>query len=726
MRSHRLTGLLVLFLVGTSCSRKSPETPKAAPSYPGAPVFLIVIDTLRSDHLPFYGYAGVETPALSALRQESILFEKAYSHVPLTLPAHASLFTGTLPAVHGVLDNGGYRIEASIPTLAERLKQQGYATGGAVSAIVLTGTSGISRGFDFYQDSIEPAALGRPMNEVQRAGDETADLLIQWLDGVKQDKIFGFLHLYEPHAPYEPREPFRSRYPNPYDGEVAASDAIVGTFLEHLKKTGLYDRSLIVFLSDHGEGLGDHGEDEHGVFLYRESIQVPLLVKLPRRDGEEKPALAGTSVPVPVQLIDVVTTIGKTLAISGFQPPPETLSIVDLASGARPPERRILAETFFPKIRFGWSELRSLVDGRWQYIEAPRPEFYDLEKDPGQRNNLVDGRPDPLRSMKIELEKRKTAFRAPQAVDPDHARKLASLGYLSMTSSPTGGPAPDPKDEIATLQLLKEGLGLARAGRFHESTQTFEKLLARNPRIVDAWEAYAQGLIQTGRPEKALEAIRKTVELSPPDRTNYLLSVANVCMQIGRFDEALANADLAIARGDTGGHEVKARAYLAKNNLVRAEAEARRSIESKRTRKRSYLVLADIEARRGNLGKALEITEQVKALVGERGLADLAGIHFLRGNILARMSRLPEAEAEFAEEVKNFPWYVDAWQALAMAHASQNRVPEAKKTIDEMVRTNGSPQAYAVAVRTLTILGDTAGASAYRSEGARKNPRLGR
>jgi tetratricopeptide (TPR) repeat protein len=431
-------------------------------------------------------------------------------------------------------------------------------------------------------------------------------------------------------------------------------------------------------------------------------------------------------VPVPVQLIDVVTTIGKTLSIPGFQPPPETLSIVDLASGAGPPERRILAETFFPKIRFGWSELRSLLDGRWQYIEAPRPEFYDLEKDPGQRSNLVDGRPDPLRSMKVELEKRKTAFKAPQSVDPDHARKLASLGYLSMTSSPTGGPAPDPKDEIATLQLLKEGLGLARAGRFHDSTKALEKLLTRNPRIVDAWESYAQGLVQTGRPEKALEAIRKTVELSPPDRTNYLLSVANVCMQIGRFDEALEHADLAVSRGDTGGHEIKARAYLAKSDLVRAEAEARRSIESKRTRKRSYLVLADIEARRGNLGKALEITEQVKALVGERGLADLAGIHFLRGNVLARMSRLPEAEAEFAEEVKNFPWYVDAWQALAMAHASQNRGPEAKKTIDEMVRTNGSPQAYAVAIRTLTILGDTAGASRYRSEGARKYPRFGR
>ena len=598
-RSAFLAGLLLLCLLGSSCSRKGPGSRGAAPTHPGAPLFLIVVDTLRSDHLPFYGYHGVETPALSALRQDAILFEKAYSHVPLTLPAHASLLTGTLPAIHGVLDNGGYRLDPSVPTLAEMLKQQGYATGAAVSSIVLAGTSGISRGFDFYDDAIEPSSPGQPVGYVRRAGDETAVLLIKWLDGVKQTRVFGFLHLYEPHAPCEPKEPFRSRYPNPYDGEVATADAIVGTFLDHLKKSGLYDRSMIVFLSDHGEGLGDHGESEHGVFLYRESIQVPLLVKLPKRDGEAKPALAGTSVSVPVQLIDVVTTIGKTLAVPGFHPPPETLSLIELASGARPPERRILAETFYPRIRFGWSELRSLVDGRWQYIEAPRPELYDLAKDPGERSNLVDGKPDPLRSMKVELEKRKTAFKAPQSVDPEHAKKLASLGYLSMTSSPTGGPAPDPKDEIATLQLLKEGLGLAAAGRFRESTETFEKLLARNPRIVDAWESYAQGLVQTGRPEKALEAIRKTVELSPPDRTNYLLSAANVCMQIGRFDEALEDADLAVSRGDTGGHEVKARAYLAKNDLVRAEAEARQSIESKKTRKRSYLVLADVEARRG-------------------------------------------------------------------------------------------------------------------------------
>ncbi len=711
------------FLFLASCSRKEAGGVKPAPVFSGAPCFIIVVDTLRSDRLPFYGYTNVETPALSALRQDAILFEKAYSHVPLTLPAHASLFTGTLPAVHGVLDNGGYQLNPSLPTMASSLKEAGYTTGAAVSSVVLTGASGISRGFDVYEDTIEPEFPGQPVNRVQRSGDETASLLVRWLSEVKNEKVFGFLHLYEPHTPYEPKEPFRSKFQDPYDGEVATADAIAGFFLDELKRRGLYDRSLIIFLSDHGEGLGEHGEAEHGIFVYRESIQVPLLVKLPRAPGEEKPAFAGHSVAVPVQLIDLLPTVAKVLAVPGLPKLPDAVSLVDLAAGEKPPERRIFAETFFPKIRFGWSELRTLLDGRWQYIEAPKPEFYDLEKDPRGLNNLAGEKPGPLRSMKVDLEKRRTAFKAPDAVDPEHARKLASLGYLSMTSAPSEGPAPDPKDEIGTLTALKEGLGLAKAGRFEESVKVLEALLSKNPRIVDAWESYAQSLVQVGRKEDALAAIKKTVELSPPDRTNYLLAVANIALQIGQPDVALEHAGLAIARGDTGGHEVRARAYLAKNDITRAEAEARKSIETRKTRKRSYLVLADIEARQGRFKEALEITEEVRQMAGERGLLDLAGFHFLRGNLLGRLNRFDEAEAEFKMEVEKFPRYLPGWQALAMIRASRNRMPEAKAVLSEMVRVVASPDAYAAAIEVSNRIGDQAGAAAFVAEARKRYPR---
>ncbi len=729
LRPGRPLACALALLLATACGRAKPTLQDLR--FPDAPVVLISVDTLRSDRLPMYGYAKGETPALDVLRKDSVLFERAYAHVPLTLPSHASLFTGALPSVTGVLDNGGYRLEPSLPTLAEILKKQGYATGGAVSTIVMAGASGLSRGFDFYDDAIEPSEPGQAANRVQRPGDESAKLLLDWLDrgksekGEKNEKVFAFLHLYEPHAPYEPREPFRSRLADPYDGEVATADSIVGEFLGELKKRGLYEKALVVFLSDHGEGLGDHGESEHGVFLYREAIQVPLLVKLPSRPGEPPP-LAGGKVAAVVQLVDVLPTIAKAVGVPGFVPAPGCVSLLDLAAGGKGPDRRAYAETFFPRIRFGWSELRSLVDGRWQYIEAPKPELYDLESDPGELKNLVAEKSDPLRSMKADLEKRSSAFKAPEAVDAEQAKKLASLGYLTMASAPKGGPLPDPKDEIATLQLLKEGLGLSKGGRYAEAAEVLKRLLERNPRIVDAWEAYAQALVQMGRRDEALAAIRKTVELSPPDRTNYLISVANVCLQIGRPDEALANADLALSRGDTGAHEVKARAYLAKDDSAKAEAEAKASIASGPKRKRSYLVLAEVEARRGNFAAALEITDRVRASVGEEGLRDLAGYHYLRGNVLGRLNRMPEAEAELKEETRLFPRSISAWQTLAFVQASTGRPAEAHATLDAMIAAADSPNAYAAAIEMLSRMGEKAGADRYRAEAARKYPERSR
>jgi arylsulfatase A-like enzyme len=730
MRRHLLAGasltalLLLPLLLVPACSRKA-EQPVVPLVTPGAPVVLIVVDTLRSDRLPFYGYVAGATPALSALRDDSVLFESAWSHVPLTLPAHASLFTGALPGVHRVLDNGGYRLGTTLPTLAGILKEQGYETGGAISSIVLSGATGISRGFDFWEDRIEPDAPGLAANRVQRPGEETAKLLSGWLDQTKAGRFFAFLHVYEPHAPYEPPEPFRSRFPDPYDGEVAAADGAVGGFLDELKRRGLYEKSLIVFLSDHGEGLGDHGEDEHGVFLYREAIQVPLLLKLPSSKAGERPPFAGSRVATSVQLIDVFPTIATATGVPGFVAAPGTLSLVGLAAGAPAPGRRILAETFFPRIRFGWSELHSLVDGKWQYIEAPRPEFYDLGADPKEAQNLASEKPGPLRAMKVELEKRKSAFVAPEAVDEEHAKKLASLGYLTMTSAATGA-LPDPKDEIETVQLLKQGLSLAKAGRVPESTEVLKRLLDRNPRIVDAWEAYAQGLVRLGRTDEALAAIRKTVELSPPDRTNYLIAVANLCLQVSRFDEAINHADLAIARGDTGGHEVKARAYLAKGDLAKAEREARRSIETGETRKRSWLVLASVEASRGNFQGALQITDDLKAKVGERGLGDLIGFHFLRGSLLLRLNRWGEAEAELLQETRQFPQNLNGWQTLALFYANRGRVPEARKVVDAMVVAVDSPAAFATAADLLTKMGDAPGASRVRADAVRRFPGLAR
>jgi len=255
----------------------------------------------------------VQTPHLDRFAKDAIVFENAYTHVPLTLPAHVSILTGLLPFEHGVRDNLGYRFEAkSHPTLQGLLKSQGYATGAAVSAYVLRAGTGIGDGFDFYDDKMVVPFGTDALGRVQRPGGETASIASRWLEGVKGQPFFLFFHTYEPHAPYEPPEPFKSRYALAYDGEIAAADAVVGGLLDELRRLGLYDRALVIVLSDHGEGLGEHGEDEHGILLYRWALHVPLLVKLPGS------ARAGTRVAAPVETIDLLPTVAR---LVGLTPP---------------------------------------------------------------------------------------------------------------------------------------------------------------------------------------------------------------------------------------------------------------------------------------------------------------------------------------------------------------------------------------------------------------------
>ena len=297
--------LLAMGIAAVSCRQKD-----SVPAVPrGTPVILISIDTLRSDRLPAYGYDRVETPAIDRLRADSILFEQAYTQVPLTLPAHVSMLTGLYPPEHGVRDNAGYRLRSEgLPYLPRLLKDLGYGTGAAVSAFVLRATAGLDAGFDFYDDHLRIGAKTL-LSDVQRDGSDTLEAAREWLHSVAGEPFFFFFHIYEPHAPHSPPEPYASRYESTYDGEVALSDAIIGELLDELKLLGVYDSAIILLTSDHGEGLYDHGDYEHGLLLYRESLQIPLILKLPFSER------GGTSVERAVGLIDVVPTIASLLGI---------------------------------------------------------------------------------------------------------------------------------------------------------------------------------------------------------------------------------------------------------------------------------------------------------------------------------------------------------------------------------------------------------------------------
>lgn len=711
-------GALPVVLLLACRDRKGPEV------FPGAPLFVVSVDTLRSDHLPFYGYPGVETPALSALRNESVLFERAYAQVPLTLPSHASLFTGLAPAGHGIHDNLGYQLAADTTTLAEALKKEGYATGGAVSSVVLNGGSGVGRGFDLWEDAVEPRAPTQALSRVQRSGAVTETLLGEWLERQRGEKLFAFLHLYEPHTPYEPPEPYRGRFA-PYDGEIAAADAVVGTFVQRLKQKGLWDRAIVVFLSDHGEGLGEHGEDEHGVFLYRWALQVPLLVKLP---GSR---LAGTSVTAPVALTDLYGTLLGALATPGAPGTPDTsrarfrkgsVSLLDLAFGAPAPDRRLFAESFYGRLHFGWSDLASLLEGRWHYVEAPRPELYDLAADPGEVRNLASGLPAPFRSLRIEMGRQRAAYEGPRDVDAETKAKLASLGYLSSGATPGAGPLPDPKDQIGVVRDLKRASGLFHAGRYDEALVAFDALLAKNPRMMDVWDLKSQTLQKLGRNDAALSALKTGIGHSPESATHYLVAVANLCVQMGRLDEALSNAELARDRGDPSADDVLSRVHLARKDYAAAEAAAFSVVERRPSRRLPYLVLARVSIARGDLAGALGRLDRVAELTAKGEGLPLSGYHYLRGDVLGRMGRLDEARKELREEVRLFPPNLDAWTSLAALEASLGNLVDVRRTVQEMVDANPGVPAHLAAVRALTVVGDAAGAAYWRRAGQARFP----
>lgn len=642
-----------------------------------APVILISIDTLRSDHLPVYGYRAIQTPAFEAFRRNAVLFEHAYSHSPLTLPSHATILTGQLPAQHGARDNVGFRVNAT-GGVAAQFRQRGYATAAAISAYVLRSETGIAAGFDAYDDEVDRGDPDASLGAVQRRGSATIRSAQQWIGSHDGKPFFYFLHLYEPHAPYDPPEPFRSRAISAYDGEVEYADALLGGFLSFLKERGIYDRALIVVLSDHGEGLGDHGEDEHGIFLYREALQVPLLVKLPAN------ARAGQSVKTPAGLSDVAAML-----LSGS---------VDAA--AHP----IYSETWYPRFHFGWSDLHSLIDGDQHFIDAPRAELYDLAGDPAEKTNLLSERRREYARLRDLLAPLKKEPAAPAAVDPEEAEKLAALGYIG-SSAPVTGALPDPKDRTETFRDLRAAFRLYREGKDVQALAGFERILAENPNMIDVWDVRSKILFRMGRTREAIASGKEALRRSPTSK-HLAADLANALLLAGDLDDAQRHAELA------GEHEILARIALLRGDLPRAEGEARQGGDSNA----ALYTLARIQQRQGRSAEALRIADDLLARLQRTGGRPLRGLHSLRGDALARSGDPAGAERAFREELRVFPGDPEAYRALIVLLATQGRTEEATRAIRDFAAMAPNRQTYAVIADTLDVLGDREGARYWRGK----------
>jgi arylsulfatase A-like enzyme/Flp pilus assembly protein TadD len=704
---HRPARGVLLVLLLAACRHNTGNTAGGPVDVPkGTPVILISIDTLRADHVPAYGYKGVETPALDALRREGVLFERAYSTTPLTLPSHSTLLTGVLPAVHGVRDNVGYKLDAAkiksgaLPFLPEILKQAGYATGGAVSAYVLQGKSGISTGFDFYEDGIEFRS-GTGLGGLQRPGGETLKLSQSWLESVKDKPFFFFFHIYEPHTPYAPPEPYASRYPLKYDGEIATADHIVGELIDDLKRLGVYDRALVVLLSDHGEGLGDHGEDEHGVLLYNEAIHVPLMLKLPRSQQ------AGGTTGRPVQLLDVAPTV---LALLDMEVPKPMPGVSLLAANVAP--RRIYSETYYPRLHFGWSELFSLIDAQDHYIDSPDPELYDRTKDPKETNNVLRDERRVYADMKKELAGFDRNLAAPSAVDEETRQSMAALGYIS-GGAPTQGPLPSPRSKIGSLKDLRTGFQLTAQKNYPAAAVAFRRVIADNPKMVDAWEFLGRALQRMGKTEEALAAFRQGLKISNGS-PEIAVAAASLFFDLGRLDDAEVHAKMAMAAHPSFAHGLLANIAVQRKQLDVAEREAREAMTDQSLRVGPMITLAEVLHAKHDDAGAVDMVRKAQETYDQREAKDpdlIRGLHLIHGKILADQGDAAGAEAEFKKEIELFPDNVRGYSSLAILYALVGRVPEVAPLLQKMTEVNSTPQAYAEAVKTLRILNDPRTAS---------------
>ena len=695
-----LRACLALAILGCA----DPGSPNRLPEAPqGTPVILVSIDTLRSDRLPAYGYRSIDTPAIDRLRADGILAARAYSHIGLTLPSHASILTGLRPFEHGVRDNLGYRLDGSVPSLPRLLHDRGFTTGGFVSAYVLRSSTGIDAGFEVYDDDVQVTS-GRELGALQRPGQETLTKALSWLDSVAEQPFFLFLHLYEPHSPYEPSEPYASRYSDPYDAEVAEADAVIGSLLDRLVDLDLYDRSLIVLTSDHGEGLGDHGEQEHEILIYRETLQVPLLIKLPRS------RLAGETLAAPLQLSDIAPTLYATLGIEAPESlPGQSVFAVDPQS-----QRDIFSESLYPRIHLGWSELVSLIRGDLHLIEGVGVELYDLATDPGETVNLAgtEDEPPELRPMRRALHGYDRTPELPSEVDPEVRRSLAALGYLSGTSSRSADndpPRADPKSKIHLLEEIGDASKKMLAGDFRGAAREYRRLVEAEPEMVFAWEQLAKAERSAGNVDTALAAYRRAIELSR-GAPRIFLSLAELYLDLGHVDEAESHARQALPFHETA-HDLLAQVALRRGELEQAEEHLEEALAARGSRVEPLITQVELLVRRERYQEALEVAHRVEREFGDRSdLSVLRSLRFQMGNALTALGRVQEGRAAYEQEIALAPDQLKAYSFLAVNYVLDQKPREAIATLRRLVEQNPTAAAHAEAIRTLRALGNGAAA----------------
>jgi arylsulfatase A-like enzyme/Flp pilus assembly protein TadD len=616
-----------------------PEAP--SPSDPPN-LLLISIDTLRADRIGAYG-GKVETKTLDRLAAQGVLFERAVSQVPVTLPSHASLFTGAYPTLHGVHDNGSYRLESRNQTLAETLRGHGYRTGAFIGSFALDSRFGLDQGFEVYDDYYGDARGPEGFGISERRASSVLAPALSWIEEASPQRWFAFVHLYDPHAPYQAPSPFRERYARePYSAEVAYVDQALGEFLSRLREAGALVNTLIVVTADHGEGLGEHGEKTHGMFAYDSTLHVPLVFswegRLPR----------GRRVGARVRLIDVAPTVLDLVGLG--RPPVSEQAGESLAALARGEEEGKDRESYFEALAFhlnrNWAPLTGIYRGKLKYIRLPIPELYDLSADPGESRNLFEpglAQVQPLAAALEEIAPSDLTGLEPGSVDEETAARLRSLGYVS-SPSPSRERREytmddDPKRLVGLSDKLDAGVAAQLAGRPHEAARLFREIIAERPSF-----------------------------------SNAHANLAEVLAADGKIDEAIAVLESALARGArTPTMLARLGFYLQEGNRVEESVRVlKAAIDENPSHAEAYNYLGIALARLGRHREALEAFGKLIELD-----ASYASAYSNAGSVHLAMKDFGTAERDFRKALSMDPNLARAWNGLGVALASTGRHSDA-------------------------------------------------
>jgi arylsulfatase A-like enzyme/Flp pilus assembly protein TadD len=721
-RPLRFIGILILAALGTGLAAVGGWRYARASAPVSGPIIVISVDTLRADHLPAYGYTKVKTPAIDALAADGTVFERAYSHAPQTLPAHAALLSGRLPFETGVRDNVGFTVRPEERLLPQMLRERGFTTGGVVSAYVLRKETGIGQGFDFFDGDMPPSSPELSIGQVQRDGGESEQIAERWLDSIGTSRAFLFLHLYEPHKPYTPPERFAAYAP--YDGEIAYTDEIVGRLVRYLKTHQLYDRSTIVLLSDHGEGLGDHGEQEHGLFVYDEAIHVPLIIK------QESNVGSGRRISDLVQHIDLVPTILDLVKAPGVTNLRGRSLKPMLEGTGRLPPATIYSEALYARYHFGWSELTALTDERFRYIKAPREELYDLPHDPHERTNLAEERPQPRQALRAALDRvaAGATIQAPSPVSAEARERLQALGYVGAqtdVSTQPGSGLPDPKDKREILERYRAAVDFASERKWPQAIALLQRILRDEPEMADVWSQLAVFATRLDRFDLSVDAYKHYITLKPQEPTAYIGAAAGL-LKLRRLDEAREHANLAADvaaekdhRSRASAHEMLAKIALAKHDPDGAREEARLARAEDPTLPLPIFIDARLLYDQGKYADALPLFMQAVDELKKSGTLQITELHFYAGDTLARLERYPDAERQFIEELKYFPQNIRARGGLAMLYQASGKPEAAERMLEDMIRVTPTPDSYALSARLNTMFGNRKQAEAVKAEARR-------